>query len=236
MSTNPFANVLADLGIDSSDLFTDPAAFIKRMVNKASDLAAELNRNNTIQTQMDEFKGKALKDVAARDRATELFNVIQGMILDESAEVVANLLPMMPELTSTMTNMIHSMSMRSSTVNSLSKKHNHLLYIKLRDVYEKYCKFMQAFMPENFPANPPIIPAKQGNFSDAVSNSGVKLYKFYLRMSPGTEPIEFISPFALAVRLGFTIKTFMDLPEIVEASEGRFVVDGNEVLVTMKEI
>ena len=204
-----FIQVLADLEISSEGMIEDPKPFIDRVIAKSLELSKQLETRSTMSEHERLFKDNSLKNVDAKKKADEVFEQIYSIIAEQDAEVLVNLLPMMTDITSMMTSSIRSMSMRAGNVTTLSKRQINLLYIKLKNTYEKYITFMEFFAPDKIYKHNPVIPPKKGNFSDHSATSGIRTFEFII---DGTS---WINPFTVAKLLNIEMKHYMDLPDAI---------------------
>jgi hypothetical protein len=220
-----FNQVLADLEVDSSDMMDNPKKFIDRVIAKSKELAKQLDARGTLAEHERLFKDNAVKNVDAKAKAEEIYEIISQLIAEQDAEVLVNLLPLMTDVTSMMSSSIRSMSMRSGNVTTLSKKQINMLYIKLKKTYETYITFMEFFDPDKIYKSNPVIPPKKGNYSDHSVSSGIKTFIFMI------DGNEWINPFPVAKLLGITMKHYMDLPDAIRRLQpnGDEKINGHEV-------
>ena len=227
---NQVSIILEDLEVDSSDMMSDPKAFIVRIIKKSKELANILDSKSTISEHERMFKEKAYKNEAAKDKAQEIFDSFYATIVEQEPEVLVNLLTMFADLISVANSSVRSMSMRTSGSAALSKKQINLLYIKLKKTYETYISFMKLFHANEIGV-PPVIPPKKGNFSDGYSSSGVKTFEFTL------DGLDFVNPFVVANKLGLKVDHYMDLPDLILSmkEDGKDLVI-NGIKVELKDI
>lgn len=212
------SSIFKELDIDSSDYLDDPPAFIRRVVDKAAELARELDRSNTFNDVEQEFRDKALKDTESRKIAKEMVDRFTSELLNADPKVVANVLSLMPQFMQLGNNIVSSMGIRE-TRPVLNKAQIHALYKKLKETYEYYVKSGKLFFPEKFPKICPVIPGKSGNYMPKSENS-LPLYKFIFIDEEGNEE-EFLTPFWVAKMAGVQdkVKHYMDLVEMVQNGE-----------------
>jgi hypothetical protein len=205
------AQLFTDLNIDWSDLQTDPANMVKKIHAKGMWLATELDKGDTLQELETKFKKDAYANEPARERAYEIMTVIRGMIVDEDAAVIANLLTMLPEVLQTASNQVKTMSVQGVAELSLSKKHLHLMYTQLKKGYETYVSFVKAFH-KDLDVKFPSLPAKSGNYGGR--NHEVKIYRIHIDGDVWT------NPFQAAKQLGLEgFSTYMDIIEMLQDKE-----------------
>lgn len=208
---NAFKNLMDDLGIDYSDMETNPKVFCRRVYDAAMNLSRTLDEKQTDADIQRKFREKATKDEDAIKEAQLAYDAISKIIHDLSPAAVANLLPMMSEITSQMNNVVKTAAYRESDDKRLSKKYVHEMYINLKKFYEVYVNYLKLFngVKENFP----IIPAKSGNYSNGATSSS-----FFIVEIDG-EP--YWNPYRAAKVLGLEIDFYTDLIEIVKNSDGK---------------
>lgn len=207
---NKFENTWADMGIDFSDWQTNPAEFCKRVAKKANELAAELQKENSLMDTEERFKARAYSNKEAAAEAQEFIDLLMEKMSNSSPEVIANIMVRMPEVTSYGHTIIRTTSMRLGR--SMSKKRTHAMYVKLRKMYESYTNFYKMVYPDQL-KNPPIIPARSGNYGDEGKNLGIKEYIFCI----GEE--EYMNYYTAARILGIEIANYMDLVEYYQANK-----------------
>lgn len=227
-----FSQVLEDLEVDYSDMMDNPKAFIARVYAKAQELARQLDAKSSLVESERTFKEKALKNKDAEQKAEILYEHIMDLLVDQDPEVLVHLLGMFPELTSTASNSVRSMAMRTGNVTSLSKRQINNLYIKLKDTYEAYINFMKLMHKDEIGV-PPVIVAKKGNFSDYSAN-GIRYFEFLV------DGYQYTNPFPVAKMLGIKIKFYMDLPDEIEKLQGgdsSVQINGHDVkLIDMSKV
>ena len=220
-----FSQVLADLETDSSDMMTDPDAFITRVIAKSKELAAQLDAKSTMVEVERTFKEKAMKDSSAKEKAEKIFNEFYDILAEQDSAVQVHFMGLLPELMKLCNSSIRSMSMRTNNVSSLSKRQINLLYIKLKNTYETYIQFMKMFHPDMIPKNPTVIPAKKGNYSDYTASTGIKTYEFWI------DGVSYVNPYPVAKMLGIEIVFYMDLPELILEKLVDGKINGHEVVL-----
>lgn len=222
---NEFITICNDLDIDHSDMMEDPRAFIKRVIDKSKWLETELTKKNSLNDIEVEFKKDAYKNEPAKARAEEIMSHFMDVLAAEDPAVIANLIPMLSEMTQFASNTVRAMSIRSSSKPHLSKKHLHVLYINLKKCYDAYVGFMKLFHGDLI-GIPPVIPAKSGNYGTDSSGSGIKIYCYII------DGERYFNPFTVARMLGVEIKHYMDLTDMVEQNNGELM----GVKITLEEI
>lgn len=218
------AQAMRDLGIEYEDMFENRAEFVKRVQRKARELAAQLDRKTPLADMEHNFKAKALKNKDAAAEAEEIFTRILDLVVGKDPEVLVHLLNKIPTLQTMIENEVRGMAMRESQSQVLSKRHTHLLYMRLKKGFDSYVKFCDLIYSEKYAA----IPAKSGNYSDD-GVTGTKIYRIYVT---GEEEIMFLNPWECAHYLGVEISFYLDLIEMIKENNGKikdFVVHLEEV-------
>ncbi len=214
MPKSLIAQAMEDLQITTDDMQTDPKAFIKRIMNKAAWLESQLKKPNSLSDIEEDFKSKAFKNTEAKVKAQQVISKIMNLIFEEDIEVVANILTMFPEVTSTANNMVKSMSIRQSNTEVYTKRELHLMYMALKKGYEHYIRFMEVFYADKLPKVPPVIRGLSGNYVER-SSSGIKTYIYTL------DGEEYTNAYSVARKLGIQerVSFYLDLVEICESGE-----------------
>ena len=213
---------LIDLEIQFDDMYDDPKAFSDRVLRKSRDLAAQLDRKQSLSTIEEEFRNKSLRNKDAKEKAEEIHSRILDLVVGEDPEVLANLIPMLHDIESTISNEVKAMAIRQVASTRLSKRHIHLMYMRLKKGIDAYVGFMDLM----FDIKLPTIPAKPGNYSDDYQTSGVKIYRIYIQDELEGE-IMLQNPFAAAKLLGLEVKFWLDFFDIVKENNG--VIKGKNV-------
>lgn len=213
---------LLDLDIPFDDMYDNPKEFSDRVIRKARELSAQLDKKNSLSVIEEEFKTKALRNKDAKERAEELHSRILDLVVGEDPEVLANLIGMLHDIETTVSNEVKAMAIRQVSVNNLSKRHIHLMYMRLKKGFDAYVGFMNLMFDIKLPA----VPAKPGNYSDDYQTSGVKIYRIYIEDELEGE-IMLQNPFIAAKMLGLNIKFWSDFFDIVREADG--VVMGKHV-------
>ena len=216
--------IVEELGIDFSDMMIDPFEFTKRVAAVAELLSAELDKSQTSTDLERKFEETACRNTDARERAKELLDKFLTEVLNESAEVCANVLDLLPDATRSIDSKVKSMGVRSISPN-LSKRQLHAQYTALKKFYDTWVKFaiklfdgtlMDAIMPDKVKI--PILKAKPGNYSERFPEHGAKSYRFYFADSIDDDDYA-IDPWFVANKLGITIKKWSDLSELIRKGE-----------------
>ena len=215
MSKNHYITVLQDIGIDYSDMETDSAAFCHRCVKAAKDLAFKLDRKETMPEKEASFKKDAYKDVEAAAIAKQIFEQIMNLVVQQTPEVLANLLPMFPEITASLNAQVRSASYRGEAAEGLSKKHLYEMYNTLRKCHEAFVTYKKLVDYEGFMKDPTagaLIPAKSGNYGNGGKHT-LALYKIVI------DGDSYINPFEAARILDVKVTTYMDMVEMIRNIE-----------------
>lgn len=202
-------HVWEDLDIDYTDWQDNPKEFSKRVADKARQMAAELDKPNTVLSAEENFKAKALANTEAAAKAEELIANIKDVLMGDDTDVMVNFVARIGTLTSDFHKIIHTMAMRNSR--GFSKARTHAMYVRLRKAYETYVEFQKWFNPEV--KTLPIIPAKPGNYSSSSIGSGMRELVFKL------DDEEYFNYYTVARILGIEISTYMDLVEFFDKNK-----------------
>jgi hypothetical protein len=203
--------LLTDLEVDFSDMLTDPNTFIKRVVSKSRELAAELDKKNNLGEIESRYKANCYRNKEAADRAEELKAQIMSMIFAETPEVIANLLPMFAELTGDMANEVRTASFRASNVSYLPKRMILDHYIRLKKMYEAYINFAKLMYPDELKkVLPPTIPPKTGNYGTGENHKTL-----YHAVIDGET---YINPYEAGRILGVEVNHYMDIVDAIRAA------------------
>lgn len=214
---NKFITTWIDLGVDYENWRTDPKDFCEKVAKRARELAIDLEKANTVMSNEESFKAQAYKDKEAIAAAEEIINNLMDILVASSPEVIANVMIRMPQVTSFGHTTIRTMAMRKTR--TYTKKRTHAMYVRLRKMYESYTEFMKLMYPEDL-KNPPIIPAKSGNYGKDTE-LGIKEYIFCI------DGEEFMNYYEAARLIGITIESYMDLVEYYQANDT--TEDGREL-------
>ena len=209
------AQAMLDLGIDFDDMFQNREEFVKRVQRKARELAASLDRKTPLADIEHAFKAKAYKNKEAALAAEELFSKILDLVVGKDPEVLVHLLNKLPSLETMIENEVRGMAMRESQSQILSKRHIHLLYMRLKKGFDMYIKFCEMIYNERYAA----IPAKSGNYSDDNGITNTKIYRIFIEHD-GNE-VMLMNPWEAAKYLGVEIVFYMDLIEMIQENEGK---------------
>lgn len=215
---NEFQSICDELDIDTTDMMDKPHQFIERIMTVAKRLGDDLERKTNLTDLEHDFKVKARGNPDAKARAEEIYSNLLDTLLEESPEVLANFINLIPDLTQFVVSNVRTHAIRDTDGVFLNKKQLHMQYIRLKKCYDAYTPFVKMFNDVKFT---PIMPAKSGNYG---TPGGVKTYIFTV------DGIEVVNPYKVAKKLGLEIKFYMDLIEIIDKNDG--VIAGHVVEYT----
>lgn len=188
----------------------NPTELMKRIWDKGQELIALLDKNDTLSDRERKFKEEALNNPDAKERALEILDTINNLLLASSPEVVANVLAFLPQTTHLANSIVSSMGIRDSTP-QLPKATIHQMYINLRACQEKYYMLSEFGLVNNMPDKVKIkfLPSKSGSYMP--KKGGLKLYHYVY------DGNTYSSPFAVAKVLNLYEDgmMFLELNEIL---------------------
>lgn len=189
---------LEELGIEYEDCWKDnPVELFKRMNKVGDDLVRRLNEPDSMGELTRKFKEKAASNDAAVERAKELLDQINNLILGEDAEVVANLRSMLSKTEALADSIVVTMGIRANS-EELPKSLLHKMYVNLREFQKMYLKLgdpMLGLVKNTDQIEPhDILPAKSGNYTPKKSSS--KIYTYWV------DDQNYANPYTVAKLLG----------------------------------
>ncbi|UOF81966.1 hypothetical protein [Caudoviricetes sp.] len=201
--------IFQDLGIDYSDMHSNPGDFARRVADAAKKLGTQLDQKNTLSDYVERFKYDAEHNTQAKEIADNFVARMEEEVYNFTPEVMVNILAQMPHLMQEMHGIVRATAQRKG--NFFSRRRIHAMYVRIRKAYEAHVDFYKMFDAEAV-KGVPIIPARSGNYSDD-SSLGITEYVFFI----GTT--EYYNYYEAAKVLGIEIKNYMDIVEYFNTHE-----------------
>lgn len=187
-----------DLELDTSDMMTNPTAFSKRVYDKAEELKNNLKEDTSINALVRQFEDtKEPVDKSQLDLMNALYTGADKFPIEQMPSLIEDLKQLVKDLeTAFQDRVIREAATRSKPMQD--KRLSHALYITMRERFNGYVEFMNAFFKTKLEPLPPL----PGNYGR--QKTGLKHYVFEYNGE------QYRNPRALCRKIGIEPISFYD--------------------------